>query len=239
MRPTLLLCEVEEQCPYQVSNMVLIYRMDYVDYDARLEEALAPAPISMDSRTVDPFNNPSGIMATLIRRFRDEGFILPAAFHAYRHNDHVQTMKPAAYRLFGNIRGAWEHMQMIRMSGCGEEEPLVEDMIDSFWQLTVLLASISPYLSDEDAKAFIHKPLQFTTWALSAVREKSNLALRLVVIGLDTNILTHRNAAMILPNMSWSQKIVLYTAMGEQGTAGQSNYDYGAATRVALVLAHR
>ena len=219
--------------------MVLIYRMDYVDYDARLEEALAPAPISMDSRTVDPFNNPSGIMATLIRRFRDEGFILPAAFHAYRHNDHVQTMKPAAYRLFGNIRGAWEHMQMIRMSGCGEEEPLVEDMIDSFWQLTVLLASISPYLSDEDAKAFIHKPLQFTTWALSAVREKSNLALRLVVIGLDTNILTHRNAAMILPNMSWSQKIVLYTAMGEQGTAGQSNYDYGAATRVALVLAHR
>ena len=72
--------------------MVLIYRMDYVDYDARLEEALAPAPISMDSRAVDPFNNPSGIMATLIRRFREEGFILPAAFHAYRQNDHVQQL---------------------------------------------------------------------------------------------------------------------------------------------------
>ena len=33
--------------------MILICRMDYIDCDARLEEALAPAPISMDSRTMD------------------------------------------------------------------------------------------------------------------------------------------------------------------------------------------
>ena len=59
------------------------------------------------------------------------------------------------------------------------------------------------------------------------------------MIGLDLSILTHRNANAVLPSLSWSQRLTLYTALGEAGTDSQSNYDYGAATRVCLVLAHR
>ena len=62
---------------------------------------------------------------------------------------------------------------------------------------------------------------------------------RLCVIGLDLGILTHRNANAVLPSLSWSQRLTLYTALGEAGTDPQSNYDYGAATCVCLVLAHR
>ena len=63
--------------------------------------------------------------------------------------------------------------------------------------------------------------------------------LRLCVIGLDLGILSHNNANAVLPSLSWSQRLTLYTALGETGTDAQSNYDYGAATRVCLVLAHR
>ena len=59
------------------------------------------------------------------------------------------------------------------------------------------------------------------------------------MIGLDLGILTHRNASAVLPSLSWSQRLQMYTALGETGTDAQSNYDYGAATRVCLVLAHR
>ena len=59
------------------------------------------------------------------------------------------------------------------------------------------------------------------------------------MISLDLGILSHNNANAVLPSLSWSQRLQLYTALGEAGTDAQSNYDYGAATRVALVLAHR
>ena len=151
--------------------------MEYVDWDARLEEALAPLPITTDSRCVDPFTCASGLGATLMRRLLDEGLMQTRAFTAYRQNDAIKVMKPAAYRLFGEVRRSWEQLMTVEMSGAGEEAPIVDNMLDAFLQLAVLLASMSPYLSTEDTKGFIRKPYQFTSWAL-ARNNRASLALR-------------------------------------------------------------
>ena len=151
--------------------------MEIVDWDARLEEALAPLPITTDSRCVDPFTCASGLGATLMRRLLDEGLMQTRAFTAYRQNDAIKVMKPAAYRLFGEVRRSWEELMTVEMSGAGEEAPIVDNMLDAFLQLAVLLASMSPYLSTEDTKGFIRKPYQFTSWAL-ARNNRASLALR-------------------------------------------------------------
>ena len=151
--------------------------MEYVDWDARLEEALAPLPITTDSRCVDPFTCASGLGATLMRRLLDEGLMQTRAFTAYRQMDAIKVMKPAAYRLYGEVRRSWEQMMTVEMSGAGEEAPIVDNMLDAFLQLAVLLASMSPYLSTDDTKGFIRKPYQFTTWALARTN-RTNLTLR-------------------------------------------------------------
>ena len=151
--------------------------MEYVDWDARLEEALAPLPITTDSRCVDPFTCASGLGATLMRRLLDEGLMQTRAFTVYRQNDAIKVMKPAAYRLFGEVRRSWEQLMTVEMSGAGEEAPIVDNMLDAFLQLAVLLASMSPYLSTDDTKGFIRKPYQFTTWALARTN-RTNLTLR-------------------------------------------------------------
>ena len=151
--------------------------MEYVDWDARLEEALAPLPITTDSRCVDPFTCASGLGVTLMRRLLDEGLMQTRAFAAYRQNDAIKVMKPAAYRLFGEVRRSWEELMTVEMSGAGEEAPIVDNMLDAFLQLAVLLASMSPYLSTDDTKGFIRKPYQFTTWALARTN-RTNLTLR-------------------------------------------------------------
>ena len=153
--------------------------MEYVDWDARLEEALAPLPITTDSRCVDPFTCASGLGATLMRHLLDEGLIQTRAFTAYRQKDAIKVMKPAAYRLFGEVRRSWEQLMTVEMSGSGtgEEALIVDNMLDAFLQLAVLLASMSPYLSTEDTKGFIRKPYQFTSWAL-ARNNRTSLALR-------------------------------------------------------------
>ena len=151
--------------------------MEYVDWDARLEEALVPLPITTDSRCVDPFTCASGLGATLMRRLLDEGLMQTRAFTAYRQNDAIKVMKPAAYRLFGEVRRSWEQLMTVEMSGAGEEAPIVDNMLDAFLQLAVLLASMSPYLSTDDTKGFIRKPYQFTSWALARTN-RTNLALR-------------------------------------------------------------
>ena len=151
--------------------------MEYVDWDARLEEALAPLPITTDSRCVDLFTCASGLGATLMRHLLDEGLIQTRAFTAYRQKDAIKVMKPAAYRLFGGVRRSWEQLMTVEMSGAGEEAPIVDNMLDAFLQLAVLLASMSPYLSTEDTKGFIRKPYQFTSWAL-ARNNRASLALR-------------------------------------------------------------
>ena len=151
--------------------------MEYVDWDARLEEALAPLPITTDSRCVDPFTCASGLGATLMRRLLDEGLMQTRAFTAYRQNDAIKVMKPAAYRLFGEVRRSWEQMMTVEMSGAGEEAPIVDNMLDAFLQLAVLLASMSPYLSTDDTKGFIRKPYQLTSWALARTN-RTSLALR-------------------------------------------------------------
>ena len=151
--------------------------MEYVDWDARLEEALAPLPITTDSRCVDPFTCASGLGATLMRRLLDEGLMQTRAFTAYRQMDAIKVMKPAAYRLFGEVRRSWEQLMTVEMSGAGEEAPIVDNMLDAFLQLAVLLASMSPYLSTDDTKGFIRKPYQFTTWALARTN-RTNLTLR-------------------------------------------------------------
>ena len=151
--------------------------MDYVDWDARLEEALAPLPITTNSRCVDPFTCASGVSATLVRRLLDEGLMQTRAFTAYRQTDLIKVMKPGAYRLYGEVRRSWEQMMTVEMSGAGEEAPIVDNMLDAFLQLAVLLASMSPYLSTDDTKGFIRKPYQFTTWALARTN-RTNLTLR-------------------------------------------------------------
>ena len=151
--------------------------MDYVDWDARLEEALAPLPITADSRCVDPFSCASGVSGTLLRRLQDEGLIQTRAYTAYRQTDLIKVMKPGAYRLYGEVRRSWEQMMTVEMSGAGEEAPLVDNMLDNFLQLAVLLASMSPYLSEDDTKGFIRKPYQFTTWGLART-SRTNLTLR-------------------------------------------------------------
>ena len=151
--------------------------MEYVDWDARLEEALAPLPITTDSRCVDPFTCASGLGATLMRRLLDEGLMQTRAFTAYRQMDAIKVMKPAAYRLFGEVRRSWEQLMTVEMSGAGEEAPIVDNMLDAFLQLAVLLASMSPYLSTDDTKGFIRKPYQFTSWALARTN-RTNLTLR-------------------------------------------------------------
>ena len=151
--------------------------MDFVHYDAHLEAALAPEPIKPDSRVVDPFDEPTGVMATLMARLRDEGLIHPRDFYSYRQRDLVGAMKPAATRLYGIIRASWEAIQSIEMSGLGEEAPVLEEMIDSFWNLLVIMASLSPYLSTEDMRNYLRKPYQFTVYSLSRA-SRTNLTLR-------------------------------------------------------------
>ena len=152
--------------------------MDFVDMEARLEELLAPDPILATSRCVDPFDSPSGILGSVMTRLRDEGILMPAAFSAYRMHDLVSVMKPAARRLYGEARAAWEQLLSIDMSGMGEEAPIIDNMLQSFLELLVLSASLSPYLSDEVARDFIRKPYGFTVSALARRRERSNLTLR-------------------------------------------------------------
>ena len=57
-------------------------------------------------------------------------------------------------------------------------------------------------------------------------------------MGLDCGILNHGRASLVMPHLSWSQRLPLYTAMGEVGTSAQANHDYGSAIQICLVMAH-
>ena len=152
--------------------------MEFIDYDAQLEELLKPDPIQPDSRVVDPFGTPGGVLGHIVARLRDEGFLMPAAFAAYRMHDLVTSIKPVARRLYSDTREAWEQLLSLDMSGNGDQDPVIENMLQSFLELLICATSLSPFLSSDMAREFIRKPYGFTVSALARKREKSNMALR-------------------------------------------------------------
>lgn len=143
-----------------------------------LEELMEPERVTRDSRVVDPFGEAGGVAGSLVTRLHLDGFLDPRAFQAYRQRDLVTATRPVANRLFGEIMAEYELWRAAGMSGINRDRPFIPTATAAFFELTVVMASLSPFMSHEAALNFLRQPYSHVIGMLARDRDRSHMTLR-------------------------------------------------------------
>lgn len=80
--------------------------------------------------------------------------------------------------MFGEIRAQHELLRAAGMSGINRDRPYIDNIKAAFLELTVVMASLAPFMSRDAALNYLRQPYSHTVEALAVDQDRSHMTLR-------------------------------------------------------------